>query len=476
MVRRMLIGAGLLLLAACAVSRPQQDASVQPVDIGSSTASTQGSDLATGNGADASDSDTSGVTTAPLDEPDSAPEQGDITVLLPANIDISTQVRVLGGFGYRPRPSPPDRQVEANELSAAFPSLVVSSFDLNWGIDSSAVLVTAEGDSQTVGAAAASLSRGSSWIQSGPGWLIVLYRTGLTSPPEMERLMETLSWIADPGWACDTGQAACPYGTDVGFPPPPPILVANDAVHGELPFQAVVIDDAHGFAENGGPLLWIADGMVFTTEGPSTDLSRAQSQGPGSVATNLGCFTFAVDGAMIVVRSCNGQPTPVSWPIPDDLDVVGLAVVGNFGHNNYRLIVSTQPAGSESVTISLALPTKLFTHQVVTVTDTPIESLAGLDPSTGTWSLPRRNSIGGLTVVEQRADGWYLVDDALADPVDILRSVHPIVAYDIDAGRHHIVLSVDGPGGAAAWWIRNQIPVKLDTNATSLAWSGNHSS
>ncbi|MCP5025216.1 MAG: hypothetical protein GY929_02930, partial [Actinomycetia bacterium] len=90
------------------------------------------------------------------------------------------------------------------------------------------------------------------------------------------------------------------------------------------------------------------------------------------------------------------------------------------------------------------------------------------------WTLPRRNDIGGLSVVEERPDGWYLIEDALGDSRDLFRANYPIISYATDSGNRHLVAVVDGPDGPSTWWIQDDDLTRLEGSATSVAWNGWH--
>ncbi|MCP4962258.1 MAG: hypothetical protein GY925_23690, partial [Actinomycetia bacterium] len=329
------------------------------------------------------------------------------------------------------------------------------------GIDSSALLVTADGDPDVIDQAEAQLAESTRWVLAGENWVAGIYQGGPAVGYEIEALVETISWTMDPGSACQQGEIACPLGPEVGVPPPPPRLVVNDEIDDEaVPFEVVEIEGASLVEADGVSATWIIDGQAFTGWGDPSDPVEIHARGPALVASSIGNYAFLVDPAgdgsesgAVSLRPCCEETNQVEWPIPTGWLVDGLVLIGNFGRGDYRLIVTTR-VDNDSVAVGVPINENIFKPQA-TIPDLEggIESLPRLNPPGHPWTLPQRNSTGGLSVVEERPDGWYLVEDALGDSRDLFRANYPIISYATDSGNRHIVAVVDGPDGPSTWWI-----------------------
>ena len=466
---------GLLLAASCAVSTPQADSGNS---LGDQTSPATTSQQEGGSEPD-DDGRSSGVSDSKADLGDEDIEVSSdsyIEVLEPADVGLANLVRGLQTFGYQIRPSSPQDQDEADALGQGEAELSVNSFNLGWGIDSTAVLVTVEQGSESIADVAELAANSTSWLHSTDNGLVALYQGGLTAPFEMDTLLETIKWFIDPDSACGVAQLACPYGPDVGFPPPPPVLMTSQMFDYDLPFDQVELGGSSGLGSDGQSLIWVDGGTVFTLNRHSVDdIELAQAQGPGTIGAVFGCLTFAVDGPAIVARSCNGQGVVGTWPIPESWNVVGLAVTGTWGHDNYQLVVSAKVGTSRQATVGVVLPERFIERYLFDGPGPALDTLPALNPDRGPWTLPQRNIVGDLTVVEQRRDGWYLVDDSLTNATDLLRSDYPIVGYTIDTTRQHMVVAIDGPLGEETWWISNKRLAKIAGSAPSVSWAGSHS-
>lgn len=428
------------------------------------------------------------ATTAEGSTTASTTEASGLTIDVIGDLDPRVGVRIdeLATFGYRGRPSTSPRTGE-HGLAEEFPSLAVRKLDLGWGIDSSATVVAADGEPKTIEAAALRLADSTPWVQSGPGWLVALYKGGLSAPFEMEALHRIISWFMAPDGACQQADEACPFDADMGFPPPPPQLIVNaDPIaaiipHDELvPFEIAIIEAATNIEMGQWKTSWIRDGVAYTSWGDPTDPAAAETWGPASLITGIGCSSFILDPGtdtadrpFIAPHPCNDQAKPTTWAIPADWNVTGLAIIGNDGQGDYRLIVTADRDDSGPVAVQIPIDDRFFTVGV-TGDDPALGSLPPLNHDNRRWSLPHRNGRGDLVVVEERTDGWYLVNNATTLRQDLLRASHPIISYTTSGGNRHIILVVDGPDGPSTWWIHDDKVTRLDGQATSVAWAGTH--
>ncbi|MCP5026764.1 MAG: hypothetical protein GY929_10825, partial [Actinomycetia bacterium] len=196
-----------------------------------------------------------------------------IEVLGDLDPTLGTRVRELGNYGYGARPAVPSPVHDVPDLGAMFPSLTVREIDLNWGIDSSALLVTADGDPDVIDQAEAQLAESTRWVLAGENWVAGIYQGGLAVGYEIEALVETISWTMDPGSACQQAEKACPFGPEVGFPPPPPRLVVNDEIDDEaVAFEVVEIEGASLVEADGVSATWIVDSQAFKPQATIPDL------------------------------------------------------------------------------------------------------------------------------------------------------------------------------------------------------------
>ncbi|MCP4226089.1 MAG: hypothetical protein GY773_22360, partial [Actinomycetia bacterium] len=263
---RWVLAVGLMVLSACVPDPSPTPGSYEGVSPSSAVTTGTVPELST---------------TASVDEA----EPLVIEVLGDLDPTLGTRVRELGNYGYGARPAVPSPVHDVPDLGAMFPSLTVREIDLNWGIDSSALLVTADGDPDVIDQAEAQLAESTRWVLAGENWVAGIYQGGLAARFEMEALVETISWIMDPASACQQGEIACPLGPEVGFPPPPPRLVVNDEIDDEaVPFEVVEIEGASLVEADGVSATWIIDGQAFTGWGDPSDPPETQARGPALVA------------------------------------------------------------------------------------------------------------------------------------------------------------------------------------------------
>lgn len=457
MASRLWLACSLLALAAC-VAEPKPEPAVDVV----------------GDAAPAA------LTSSTIDRGENAApaEQVRIDVLRSPQAGAGRSVEQLGVFGYRTRPSTSAGALGVPDIQQQFPEAAVRVLDVNWGIDSSAVLVTIDADGETIGRAEEHLGETTSWLVSGDRWLAALYQGGLAASFEMKALAEVVSWVLAPDAACELSDQACPAGSDVGFPPPPPSLVLNATPSAPAPFEVIELS-AGMIGTDALTVTWVEDGEVFTSWVNPGNQRDAESRGAATVAYSFGSFVFVVvpqpdAGSTVELRPCCEQAASSAWSVPQGWTIEGLAVTGNFGQGDYRLIIAASVGDGSSVVVAVPLDERFF-DQESALRPEAIETLPNLTPRGRRWSRPQRSASGGLVIVEERQDGWYLIDDALNDGRELLRSSHPILDYSVASGDVHVALVVEGPAGPDNWWINGTDTSQLDGSATSLGWFGTHS-
>ncbi len=424
-----------------------------------------------------------------------------IDVLVPVAADTSSRLRELPNFGYGIRPAAGSGFYEVPELEERFPRVVVQAHDVIWGIDSSALMVVVTGDAEDLAQAKPLLNDSTRWVLEGESWLIAVYQGGLSAGWEMTDLSDTISAVMNPDQACELPVAVCPHGQQ-WFPPPPPQLLANGPVKApEYLFQVSMVEGAAAIEVSSIEASWIDDdGQAFSTTGYPPDPTSAIARGPALAAETIGGFAFIADPGdaathdpHIAFRVAQGQQPDRVWDIPDGWHITGLAMLGHFRQDDYRLVITadrdpavTATAGSpptDSIAVSMPFDEQIFGPAGSGFDDDRPANLADLAPLNldgVRWSLPQRSRSGLLLVVEEREDGWYLVsytdaDRDRADRVELLRSSHAISSYSADGGGRNIVLAIDGPNGPSNWLVRDRVVTELEGSATSLAWLGRHS-
>lgn len=416
-----------------------------------------------------------------------------VTVARP--LVVEALARDLGGithrwpllelFGYRGSP------VDAASVARLPVVVEVRSLDgssrvevvaLNWGIDSNASMVAIDASPEAIPDIVATLGGLSRWVVSGDSWAAVLQQGGLAASWEMEGLAGVVERIAEPGDICRESPTLCPFGPEVGFPPPPGWLITNDTTGtggGGGPFSQLSLGEEATTIKGSGSasFAWVAGGTVFMGFRP-TDLADAVDRGPARLAGELGNALFVLEPEQptldqeISLRLCCTSTAHARWTVPAEWAVTDITVIGTHGLDDYRLVLAV--VEGDDITIrAIDLDAGLFRGFGQTRRAVDLTAAAVLNPPETTWTLPSRVA-GGLAVVEHRPDGWYLLADALGRGHDLVRSSHPIVGYAIDSSGRHIAMAVDGPQGITNWWIHGSNTELLNSDATSFSWWGTH--
>ncbi|MDA3039470.1 MAG: hypothetical protein O3C27_08035 [Actinomycetota bacterium] len=162
---------------------------------------------------------------------------------------------------------------------------------------------------------------------------------------------------------------------------------------------------------------------------------------------------------------------PAGWVV----DGVTLDVRNNLASLQYDVIVVGSDATGHAIAVEVdADGTMRGMTRVTSGHESELDELPPIDLGVDRrWTLPQWTP-AGVTVVAERADGWYLVDDIRGERTDLLRSSHPIIGYALDQSARHAVLAIDGPTGVVNYWINDDEIVELASTASSMAWFGSH--
>ena len=389
---------------------------------------------------------------------------------------------VLDAAFDRPAPDPPNGDLQ------------IQLIDLNWGIDSSGLLVTIDGPREAIQAVEPELADSTRWLARGETWIGALYRGGLASGWEIEDLADRIEWIMRPEQACELSELACPYGPEVAFPPPPPMLaLSGGVVTAEVPFEVLNLGGPTAAGAGvivstaGNSISWIEDGTLFsswvgTVEGPP------ENRGPATAAHVVGSLAFVVEpdrsgGQAIVLRYCCDEGSVTVWPVPEGWTVEEIVMVGTFGSEEYRLLINADVGDGLSRIVTIPFNPKILNGPVwsslapVTFDVDADQAQPPFDSDAVSWTQLQRHR-SGISVVEERADGWYLIavdfDGQFGRSRQLLRSSHPVESYTLDAAAQHVLLTVVGPDGPVLFWSNNGEVTEIGHGHASVAWLGTH--
>ncbi len=179
------------------------------------------------------------------------------------------------------------------------------------------------------------------------------------------------------------------------------------------------------------------------------------------------------EGGRVALYEPNGSGhnlggVPVGWV----LDGLALTARNIDNSSEYEVIVVGKDEGGRPIAVVVDADEAMrgILQDSVPGLDALPQIDLGIDQA---WTLPQWTP-AGVTVVAERADGWYLVDDVQGARADLLRSSHPIIGYAVDQSARHVVFAVDGPAGIVNYWASNDQVVELTTASSSMAWSGSH--
>ncbi len=423
---------------------------------------------------------------------------------------------LLATFGYYGRPATdigyydlPAFVLEAAADDDAHRPVGVELVELNWGIDSSGLLIAIDGPTEAVAEMASAFEPGPRWLidGDGDGWLGVAYRGGLSANFELDELAAAIEWIMRPDQACGMAEAACPLGADVAFPPPPPELVVAELILGEnarptagvdsgvraasevrvdsaLPFEVeMLVEPVSRLATTDRVPTWIdAEGHVRSRWNPNDD--EGTDRGSARVFHSIGSVLFAVNGRpgepdRISLGYSHEESIITEWAAPEDWMVHGLAFIGTFGLDDYRLIVTADLDDGSSRTVALPVGTALLNGGIrageFLRDQTPVDlaMLPPLNPAGARWSDPQR-SAGLLTVIEEREGQWVLIGDPLGRRLELLRANYPVLSYAVSPGAAHMVVTVDGPQGPSIHWAHHGEVEVIGHGPAALGWLGEH--
>ncbi|MGI9594609.1 MAG: hypothetical protein ACR2QK_00535, partial [Acidimicrobiales bacterium] len=504
---KLVLGCGLLVVAGCRAAPAQESAgsspTVEPPSVtGSPAVPTGDSDGAAEPRSDQEDDLQSAA------DPEVEPV---VEVLADPPATLSGRWPQLRTFGYQGRRATslepfelPDWVRAAQETpsdgraGAAGAGLAIESLDLNWGIDSAALLVAIDGPAAEIARVEPEFRDSFDRVVGGETWLAGLNRGGLASPWELDDLAEAVEWIMAPDDACRRSEVACPFGPEVAFPPPPPKLVVADLGPADgagpvfdhaLPFEVVELDQPApaGIGTNDRSVTWIDDdGMVYTRWSGAPD-EPPTARGSATVAHSSGSVLCAVTardgepgGEVIVLRPFGDDRNAATWPVPPHWTIDGLVMVETFGDDEHNLIITADLDDGSSRAVALPFNVDVLERGVAAPSpgqdgraQVDLTGLPALNASGVGWRRPQRQTVG-ISVVEERADGWYLVDDATGERRELLRSSHPILSYTLGPGGRHIVATIDGPVGPTVVWVDERSVEVIGEGPAAVGWLGSH--
>lgn len=372
-----------------------------------------------------------------------------------------------------------------SDLADRHTGIVVAEFRLGWGIDSGAHLVVVEGTAEGIASAQVEVEPMADLVIGGSGWLAGLSRRVHAETWELRDLAEMIVAIREPETACLDGETGrvCPLGPEAGPSPPPPQLILADSP-AELGLGVDIRflgPEARGLRGTGGRngVSWVSEGQVVL----EFTLADPQLRGTRVIAANhLGGNVVSIEGSApddgtgrsrIAIYESNGRGHTLAWvPAGWVLDGLVLAARNAGASVSYEVIAVGSGETGQSIAVAVDADAAVRGRFDTPGPDLDTLSLIDLDVD-HRWTLPQWTP-AGVTVVAERSDGWFLVDDVQGDRTDLLRSSHPIIGYALDESARHAVLAIDGPTGIVNYWINDDEILKLTSKASSMAWFGTH--
>lgn len=432
-----------------------------------------------------------GATAASTSQPSSVPGRLAIDLLAIAEPSglLLERWRDLSAHGYGIGPARSSEQ-GWSDLSNRHLGIEVAEFRLSWGIDSGAHLVVVEGAADGIASARIEIEPMADLMVAGDQWVAGLSRRVQAEVWELEDLADVLRAIREPGGACagsDT-RRLCPLGPEVGpSVPPPQLILEGPQTFGELSVEVRFLGrEAEGLRGAGGrnSVSWVGEGQAmleFTVTDPQVRGSQvlaANSLGGTLVAIELVAIDEAtsnedIHDGRIALYEPNGfghnvGGVPVGWV----LDGLALTARNTATSSEYEVIVVGKDEGGRPIAVAVDVDEAMRGNAQDSVPR--LDALPSIDLGIDlAWMLPQWTP-AGVTVVAERADGWYLVDDVRGERADLLRSSHPIVGYAVDQSARHVVLAVDGPTGIVNYWVSDDQIFELASTSRSMAWFGSH--